>query len=239
MWLEPSPFQFLCHVCQQPAPIYDHAPEREWRHLDTCDCPTYLYARNPRVSCPKHGLVNGVFHMAEPGVSFTHKIEAKCIAAMLQCDIKGTSSLIDVSSDILENFQKRAVMRGMERRGDQVPTSMGIDEKQVFTRHKYFTIITDLDEVRVHDVIDQRNLSSISPWFEERKSMLGMVGLVARDMSVSDERIVKDYMENAAVCFDRFHIMHRPCRKRWTRHARSNSRTCAMKTYKNDVWGQV
>ena len=207
VWLEHVPFQFLCHKCQQPAPIYDHAPEREWRHLDTCDCQTYLHARLPRVSCPKHGVVKGVFHMADPGVSLTHKMEAKCISAMQQCDIKGASSIMAVSWDVLGNVQRRAVERGMKRRGDKIPKRMGIDEKQVFARHRYFTIITDIDEGRVHDVIDQRKLSSISPWFEERKSMLAEVESVAMDMSAGYERIVRDYMTGATVCFDRFHIM--------------------------------
>ena len=207
VWLEHLSFQFLCHECQQPAPIYDHAPEREWRHLDTCDCPTYLHARIPRVSCPKHGVVNGVFHMADPNVSLTHKMEAKCIVAMQQCDIKGASNIMDVSWDILGYVQKRAVIRGMERRGEKIPKKMGIDEKQVFSRHRYFTIVTDLDEGRVHDVMDQRKISSISPWFEERKSLLDRVEMVAMDMSAGYERIVHDYMEKATVCFDRFHIM--------------------------------
>lgn len=145
--------------------------------------------------------------MADPNVSLTHKMEAKCISALQQCDVTGASALMDVSWDILGNVQKRAVTRGIERRGDKIPEHMGIDEKQVFARHKYFTIITDLKEGRVHDVIDQRKLSCISPWFEERKSLLENVKLVAMDMSAGYERIAKDYIGRATVCFDRFHIM--------------------------------
>ena len=207
VWLEHSKFQFLCHECQKPAPIYDHAPEREWRHLDTCDLPTYLHARIPRVSCPKHGVVNGVFHIAEPNTSLTCKMEAKCIATMQQCDITGAAELTKVSWDILGNVQSRAVTRGMARRGDKVPTQMGIDEKQVFARHKYFTIITDLEERCVYDVVDKRTFDALSPWFEERKSSMEKVDVVAMDMSAGYEKIAKKYAENANVCFDRFHIM--------------------------------
>lgn len=31
--------------------LYDHAEERAWRHLDTCQFVTYLHARPPRVAC--------------------------------------------------------------------------------------------------------------------------------------------------------------------------------------------
>jgi len=45
-----------CPECQTACPIYDHR-EREWRHLDTCQLQTRLYARVPRVECPTHGVV--------------------------------------------------------------------------------------------------------------------------------------------------------------------------------------
>ena len=34
-------------------PVYDHAAERAWRHLEFV---TYLHARPPRVACPDHGV---------------------------------------------------------------------------------------------------------------------------------------------------------------------------------------
>src|SRR5215813_6285608 len=36
--------------------LYDHAEERTWRHLDSCQFQTYLHARPPRVQCPTHGV---------------------------------------------------------------------------------------------------------------------------------------------------------------------------------------
>jgi len=36
-------------------PQGDHAPERVYRHLNTCQMETYIYVRPPRVNCPVHG----------------------------------------------------------------------------------------------------------------------------------------------------------------------------------------
>jgi transposase len=41
-----------CPECGELITVYDHAPERVWRHLDTCQFKTYLHARIPRVNCP-------------------------------------------------------------------------------------------------------------------------------------------------------------------------------------------
>lgn len=50
IWLKEKPgSRFACPECRRLAPVYDHAEENVWRHLDTCQCHTYLHARLPRV----------------------------------------------------------------------------------------------------------------------------------------------------------------------------------------------
>jgi transposase len=51
---EPAPWS--CPECGTPAPLYDHADERVWRHLERCQFRTLLHARPPRVQCPTHGV---------------------------------------------------------------------------------------------------------------------------------------------------------------------------------------
>ena len=36
-----------CPECGAMASLYDHAPERAWRHLDSCQFKTFLHARPP------------------------------------------------------------------------------------------------------------------------------------------------------------------------------------------------
>ena len=57
VWIEEAAgARWCCPECGEAAPVYDHAEEREWRHLDTCECRTYLHARLPRVECREHGV---------------------------------------------------------------------------------------------------------------------------------------------------------------------------------------
>jgi hypothetical protein len=41
---------WVCPQCQSAAPIHDHQ-ERHWRHLDTCQFPTFVHTRVPRLKC--------------------------------------------------------------------------------------------------------------------------------------------------------------------------------------------
>jgi len=54
-----------CPQCSRKLPLYDHAEERTWRHLDSCQFKTYLNARIPRVECAEHGVVQVVMSSFE------------------------------------------------------------------------------------------------------------------------------------------------------------------------------
>jgi len=45
-----------CGECGAPSKLYDHQPERQWRHLDTRQYRTILHAEPPRSQCPMHGV---------------------------------------------------------------------------------------------------------------------------------------------------------------------------------------
>ena len=52
VWAEhPADAAWACPHCAKTLPLYDHAEERAWRHLDSCQFQTYLHARIPRVAC--------------------------------------------------------------------------------------------------------------------------------------------------------------------------------------------
>ena len=46
----------ICPGCQSRCSIFDHAPERKWRHLDTMQFETELRARVPRCQCEGCGV---------------------------------------------------------------------------------------------------------------------------------------------------------------------------------------
>src|SRR5436190_23112588 len=63
--------RWACPECGTELATYDHAPERSWRHLDSCQFATYLRARPPRVQCPTHGTKQVRLPWAEPHSRFT------------------------------------------------------------------------------------------------------------------------------------------------------------------------
>jgi transposase len=57
LWVEHAEdTRWPCPDCERELGCRDHADERAWRHLDTCQYQTFLHARVPRVVCPTHGV---------------------------------------------------------------------------------------------------------------------------------------------------------------------------------------
>jgi len=57
-WSGPQPSRQLA--------CYDHSPERQWRHLNSCQFHTLVHARVPRVGCAEHGVLRARVPRAEP-----------------------------------------------------------------------------------------------------------------------------------------------------------------------------
>jgi transposase len=71
LWLEHAPTRWSCPECETELAGFDHAEERTWRHLDTCQFQTHLHAEIPRVHCPTHGVKHVRVPWAEPRSRFT------------------------------------------------------------------------------------------------------------------------------------------------------------------------
>lgn len=55
-----------CPRCDAWCPVYDHSPERAWRHLGTRDVPTYVHTCLPQVQCKARGVISIASDWAEP-----------------------------------------------------------------------------------------------------------------------------------------------------------------------------
>lgn len=207
VWLEHAAgSRFDCPVCGVSLPTYDHTPERTWRHLDTCEYQTWLHAALPRVACPADGTRQAHAPLSDGSSRVTRALERRCIAVLKECSREGAARLTALSWDELDRLMHVAVERGLERRGPVLPCRLGIDEKAVFKRHRYATIIADLDGGRVFDVVDQRSVEAVKPWFDERRELTAGVKSVAMDMSAGYASVVAQAMPQAEICFDHFHV---------------------------------
>ena len=130
-----------CPRCDAWCPVYDHVAEREGRHLDTCDLPTCVHTRLPRLQCRVHGVLSIASEWAESGSGLTRALEARVIDSATECSLQAVSRLTGLSWDRCPSVLAGAVRRGQRRKVWKVPVHLGVDEKGFAKRHQYMTLV--------------------------------------------------------------------------------------------------
>lgn len=211
VWAEhPGDASWECPQCAKKLPLYDHAEERTWRHLDSCQFQTYLHARIPRVECGEHGAVQVKVPWAEPRSRFTLLFERLAIDVLSQCDVSGATRILRISWDEAWGLMQRAVKRGRERKKARVVRRIGVDEKAAAKGHRYLTLVCDLDEGTVEHIAEDRKQESLDGYYDglSKKELKG-IEAVAMDMWEPYIQATLAKVPDAAekIVFDRFHVM--------------------------------
>jgi len=201
--------QWPCAECGKLCALYDHQPERRWRHLDTCQFQTILHATPPRSDCPEHGPRTVKLPWAEPGSRFTALFERLAIDWMLAASQKAVADQLRLSWDEVHAIQERAVKRGLERRKAEPITRLGVDEKSFTRGHRYFTLVNDLVRSRVLFVAENRTTESLDGfWSSLSGEQIHAVEAVAMDMWDPYVNSTLNHLPQAQskIVFDKFHI---------------------------------
>lgn len=206
----PPGARFACPQCGAQQSVYDHAEERQWRHLDSCQFRTLLHARAPRVKCPEHGVLQARLPWAEAGSRFTLLFEALAIDVLLSTDVKKAATLLSLTWDEAWHIMERAVVRGRRAKTEAIPHKIGIDEKAIAKGHRYMTLVCDLEEATVEYIGDERRQASLAAYFQafpvEARQAIEAISL---DMWPPYIKACRDEVPEAErkMVFDRFHIM--------------------------------
>ena len=197
-----------CPQCGQASPGYD-ARQRRWRHLDTCQYKTILVADVPRVECPQHGVRQVNVPWAEPNSGFTALYERLVIDWLKEASIKAIARRLKLSWDEVDGIMQRAVNRGLSRRKNEAPARLGVDETSFAKRHRYVTVVSDLDTSEVLYVGDERSSEALEDYYRSlSEEEIAKIEVVSMDMWKPYMKATRTHVPDAdsKIAFDKFHV---------------------------------
>lgn len=198
-----------CPECGAACRVYDRSPGRVWRHLDTMQFGTYVHCEPPRIECAKHGVKTMPLPWAGKHSRYTQLFEAFAINVILASrSLKDAGDLLGLNWHQLHSIMKRAIERGLERRGNDEVAWIGMDEKSFRKGHNYISLLNDLEEVRVLEVVEGREGSAADDLIKKAldESQREMVCGAAIDMSAPFTKAIRSLLPNADIVYDKFHI---------------------------------
>jgi transposase len=182
--------------------------ERTWRHLDTCQYETIISARVPRLLLKSGRTLTVSVPWATPRGRFTLSFEAHVIALLQQCrTVRGAARMARITEDAADGVMRRAVERGLRRRQLEPPSLLGFDEKAICKGHRYATILTDVGNGCVIDLVEERTTQAALRLLGQLpEGSARSIQAVAMDMWPAYMGAVDQALPEAAIVFDKFHL---------------------------------
>jgi transposase len=197
-----------CPQCNQVCNCHDHAPERTWRHLDVMQFATQIRARLPRCNCPEHNVLTVSAPWAEPGSRFTMLFEAFAVEVLQASATRSQAAeLLGLDWDGVQRIMDRAVQRGLARRSTEGITHVGLDEKSFGRGQDYVSLMSDLRQRRVLEVVrDNDTEAGQQLWESLPVDQRKQVQAAAMDMSAGFAKATKQSAPQALIVYDKFHV---------------------------------
>jgi len=202
-----------CPQCQNACSFFDHAPQREWRHLDTMQFETVLRARVPRCQCADCGVKTIAVPWAGKHSPFTWMFEAFAVAVLQSAaSMQEACALLGIGWEAAHRLMERAVARGLDRRSLEGLEHVGMDEKSFGAGHDYITLLNELrtDAARVIEVVPGRRSDDAIRLLETLPAaQRPRIKAVAMDMWDAYLKAGREVLPQADIVHDRYHISAR------------------------------
>lgn len=204
-----------CPICGGKVHIHDHSDITLKDMPPEPDTTQLIKVRTHRYQCQScsHSF-NDFIAFKYPGTRVTMRAAA-WIKAFLGAGmtIKAVSRLTGIHWETVSRIHKDIMEDALERRAEALkdkgykPKRLAVDEFAIHKGHTYATCVMDIDEGDVIWVGKGRSIADFNKFFQEiDMEYLSEVEAVAMDMNASYNKLVEQYLPNAAIVYDRYHM---------------------------------
>jgi transposase len=126
---------------------------------------------------------------------------------LASASVSQACELLDIGWETAHEIMRRAVDRGLDRRQLEGLRYLGMDEKSFGRGQSYITLLTDLDQARVVDVVEDRTEEAAEQlWQTLTPSQKQAVEAVAVDMWEPFIQVIHKEVPAADIVHDKFHV---------------------------------
>ena len=197
-----------CGAAEQP--VHDRL-RRSWRHLDFFQFEAWLHAEVPRVACTGCGKTAQVdVPWAREGSGFTALFEALALALCRELPVLQAARLLRCADKQLWGRIKHYVDAARALDDMSTVQMVGIDDTSLHKGQSYITVVHDLEQKRLLFATAGRDHQAVLDFAADLKAHGGSpeaVQHVCQDMSAAYAKGVGLALPNAAISYDRFHVV--------------------------------
>jgi transposase len=203
-----DPQTYRCSACGSPQVQSRGQVERRFRMVPIGSRPTFVVLPIPRVECQACGVVRQVkIPFADVRRSYTSCFERYALDLGRRMTIKDVARHLGVSWDVIKDIQKRDLARRFAKPKLKHLRRIAIDEISIGKRHRYLTVVMDLESGAVVFVGDGKGADALKPFWKRLRGSKAKIEAVAMDMSKAYRAAVSTNLSEATIVFDHFHVV--------------------------------
>jgi transposase len=181
---------------------------RRWRTLPIGAGPVWLEMDVPKVECQICGARRRVaVTFAEPRRHHTRSLERYVVGLLRSMTPQDVARHLGLSWKVANDIQKRRLERSFGRPRLKHLERIAIDEIHLGRRHRFVTLVLDLDTGAIVFVGRGKGAEALKPFWKRLRSSGARVRAVATDMSPAYIAAVRANLPRARLVFDRFHLV--------------------------------
>jgi len=198
----------VCSNCQQKVRLIHSYNVRLVRDIPIMQAKTVLKVYYRKVRCPICGNRVEDLGFVKHGERLTERFK-RFIADLCQImTIKDVADWLDLNWKTVKQIHKQYLKEQVGNLDLQGVRILAVDEISIRKGHKYLTIVIDFETGRILWTNKDRKTKSLGEFFsllsEEEKKR---IQAVAMDMWDPYIKAVKEYLPNARIVFDQFHVV--------------------------------
>jgi len=203
-----DPSELCCSNCGCRQLVRRGKAWRRFRSIPIGLKPVWITMPIQRVLCLFCGVIRQVkVGFADHRRSYTKAFERYALELCKCMTIQDVARHLGVSWGVIKDIQKRNLFKRFRRPRLKNLKRIAIDEISIGKRHRYLTIVLDLDTGAVVFVGDGKGADALLPFWRRLKPSRARIDAVAIDMSPAYISAVFEHLPEAQIVFDHFHII--------------------------------
>jgi len=197
----------ICSGCKKKVRSIHSYESRAIQDMPMIESAVMIFFRYRKVRCPDCGIRVEHHDFVAPYARYTHRLARLVFKLCEHMTVKDVAEFLHMSWHRVKEIDKSELRKRYQEIDFQDVKILVIDEISIRKHHNYLTVICNFQTGEVLAVVENRDYNALANFLKNLPlKVRDNIEAVAIDMWDPYIKAIKEYLPNASIVFDLFHV---------------------------------